>query len=1005
MLCMALLDRDARKRPAAEHILRVLERFSVEQGDAGMSPQVFSEERTLLTDTQTMAVRPELFGRESELLRLREGLDVVRENRSAIVHVRGPSGSGKTALIEHFLDDLHDAHDLYGGDPVVLRSRCYERETMPFKALDGVIDALVTHLSKLDDFQIAHALPSEIHALTQVFPAFERLSVVRSLLANGRAARGDAAQIRRSAERSLRELFTNIAKRKLLVVWIDDLQWGDLDSALMIRDWLKRPAEAPMMMLLSYRSDELETSACLQQVVAQRAEESPPVAHVAIDVTSLGDADVERMCEERFGGSASWSSSFVERIVAEARGNPFLALQLAALAQANWSRGEVDLRALSVEELVLRTSARLPQPARAIMNVLAVAGRPLLPQLALSAAGVRREGRAHIHELQGLRFVRTRIVDGVRLLEVYHDRVREAITTSLSAAESVRLHERLLRVLEAHGQADPSWLHELAMGAQQHVLALRYGQLAAQVASTSLAFERSAELYARCLKLTDSRVELAALWNKLGLALARCRRGAEAADAYLKASEYATEAERVTLLQLAASHLLRSGRYEQGERLVQRVMEALRIDVPSSEAGMYASIAWERARFALLASTVKPKSGISLPPDELRRGEFYGMVAVWTAVYSPLRAALFQARTLRMAYEYGESTQMARVMCLTAAMACMSGTAAAAAKAEAQLNQAERWAQQGNHPNIRVELLTARATCAVLLGRLRDAIGPSYLADEIYETKSAFDDTGDYYHMYAVRTVRVAALQGLGRHVEAIKELRELIANAQATDNLTTILQISASVTSMEQVLERCAHSRERLDWERERLPKGEIGILHVMHLVGVLRSAATTHDFEWGQSVLDAMWPGYERSPVRRSAYLSYVLHVNLARFLLNRYVVRGESGRPEARLKRCLRWLSSSAPEPLRAPSQARVRARLALLHSDKHKAMQLFRESMSEHQQVGAQDEVARERYALGFLIAGAEGEQEKRAAGVLLRAYGVVDPEADMRGYYPELFRDT
>jgi hypothetical protein len=175
------------------------------------------------------------------------------------------------------------------------------------------------------------------------------------------------------------------------------------------------------------------------------------------------------------------------------------------------------------------------------------------------------------------------------------------------------------------------------------------------------------------------------------------------------------------------------------------------------------------------------------------------------------------------------------------------------------------------------------------------------------------------------------------------------------------------------------------------------------MHLIGVLRAAAFTHEFDWGQGVLDALWPGYEKSPVRRSAYISYVLHVTLARFLLNRYVVRGETGRPEARLKSCLRWLSRSAPEPLRAASRTRILARLALLHSDKHEAAQLFRESMSEHQQLGAEDEVARERYALGCLLDGAEGEQEKLAAHGLLRACGVVDPEADVRGYYPELFR--
>ena len=716
----------------------------------------------------------------------------------------------------------------------------------------------------------------------------------------------------------------------------------------------------------------------------------------------LHDADIERLCQQRLGSDHGASASLTERIVAEAHGNPFLALQLTALARAKLDRGEVELDALSVEELVLRTSALLSDQAKAILCVLAVAGRPLLPQLALGAAGVQRDGRSHIHSLQGLRLVRTRLIDGVRLLEVSHDRVREAIGVALSAVESTRVHERLLRAIESSGSGDPSWLHALALGAGQRVLALRYGESAAQVASSSLAFERAAELYASCLTLTESRDELAALWTKAGLALARCRRGAQAADAYLKASEYAQESARIALLQKAASHLVRSGRFEEGEKLVQRVMQALEIELPSTRAGMYAAIAWERARYAMYARTVKPRLGIPLPADELRRGELYGTIAVWTAVYAPLRAALFQARVVRMAFQHGELFQMARTMCLTAAIESLSGTSAAASRADAQLAMATQLTEQVDSPTVQVELLSTRATCALMLGRWRDAIEPSYSADEIYDKKSAFDDTGDYYHMFSVRTVRIAALQGLGRHKQAIQELREIIASARATDNLTAILQIAGCVTSMEQVLECCAHSRERLDSERTRLPKGETGILHVMNLTSVLRTAAMTGDFDWAQSVLEQMLPGFEASPVRRSAYLSYLLNVNLARFLLNRYVVRGESGDPERVVKRCLKFLSSGAPEPLRKPAGARLRARIALLRGDTAHAQHLLEQSIAFHEEVGAKDDTARELYAFGCLRGGEEGEAHKREALSMLVGCGVVHPEADVRAYYPELF---
>jgi tetratricopeptide (TPR) repeat protein len=653
--------------------------------------------------------------------------------------------------------------------------------------------------------------------------------------------------------------------------------------------------------------------------------------------------------------------------------------------------------------LVVRASGLLAEQARALLRVLAVAGRPLVPQLALSAAGVVREGRAHIHALQGLRLVRTRIVAGVRLLEVYHDRVREAITASLTAAESIQLHERVLRTIEAGGQSDPAWLHALALGAGQRVLALRYGQLAAQIASTSLAFERAAELYARCVTLTDAREELVMLYNKLGLALARCRRGAQAADAYLKASEYASESERLALLQLAASHLVRSGRYEKGEELVQRVMQALQIEIPSTRAGMYASLVWERTRFEMLARNVKPKRGVPLPALELRRGMFCGLVAVWTAVYSPLRAALFQARASRMAFQLGDMTMMARALCLASTIGCMTGTEAAAKRAEGRLALAKQWAIEIDDPTLHVEVLSSYAACAQLLGRFQAMLEPSAQAFELYEKGSTYDDTGDYYHMFSLRALRVGALQGLGRHKEAIAELRELNGHARATGNLTTLLQITSCVTTMEQVLESCAGSRERLEQERAVLPVGETGVLHVLHIAAVLRAAAMTGDFDWAQQSLDDMWPGFERSLVRRSAYLAYVVYVNLARFQLNRHVLRGETSDPTRAVKEAMRFLASSAPEPLRKPSVARVRARIACIRGERERTIELLRESITSHEQAGAQDDVAREHYALGCLIGGSEGEAHQQNARSVLIGCGVVNPDADMRGYYPELFR--
>ena len=61
---------------------------------------------------------------------------------SVVVHVQGPSGVGKSALVRRFVEDVER-------NAVVLAGRCFERESVPFKALDSLVDALTQYLRGL----------------------------------------------------------------------------------------------------------------------------------------------------------------------------------------------------------------------------------------------------------------------------------------------------------------------------------------------------------------------------------------------------------------------------------------------------------------------------------------------------------------------------------------------------------------------------------------------------------------------------------------------------------------------------------------------------------------------------------------------------------------------------------------------------------------------------------------------------------------------------------------
>src|ERR1019366_2332538 len=205
-LCMALLDAEPDARPDAREILR---RLGSTQSDRAPAPK--------LSEGPGAAV---LVGREEQLRALSEAFEATREGRSVAVRVSGLSGLGKSALVHHFLDGLERK-----GDILVLRGRAYERESVPYKAVDSVIDALSRHLMEAqrgaDEARVA--LPAAIGALAHLFPVLRRIESIDHVPQEA----GDLQLVRQRAFGVLRELFASLARRQRVVIFIDDVQWGD----------------------------------------------------------------------------------------------------------------------------------------------------------------------------------------------------------------------------------------------------------------------------------------------------------------------------------------------------------------------------------------------------------------------------------------------------------------------------------------------------------------------------------------------------------------------------------------------------------------------------------------------------------------------------------------------------------------------------------------------------------------------------------------------------------
>ncbi|MBV8554165.1 MAG: serine/threonine-protein kinase PknK, partial [Planctomycetaceae bacterium] len=124
-LCVALLRRDPRARPSGAE---VLQRLGAAPRDL---PRLGTQRRPFV-------------GRAAQLAALGAAFAAVRRGRTVAVFVHGSSGVGKSALMRRFLEGLTE-----GDEAVVLAGRCYEQESVAYKALDTLIDALIRYLRRL----------------------------------------------------------------------------------------------------------------------------------------------------------------------------------------------------------------------------------------------------------------------------------------------------------------------------------------------------------------------------------------------------------------------------------------------------------------------------------------------------------------------------------------------------------------------------------------------------------------------------------------------------------------------------------------------------------------------------------------------------------------------------------------------------------------------------------------------------------------------------------------
>jgi serine/threonine protein kinase/tetratricopeptide (TPR) repeat protein len=677
-LCTRLVRRRPEDRPSCAEILEVLgSTASSLAGQALGGP----------------ASRP-FVGRESQMKAIGSALAQVREGRTVAAFVSGRSGAGKSALIQRFLDGVIERDEA-----VVLAGRCYEQESVAYKALDTLIDALSRYLHRLSSADANALLPRDVPALARVFPVLRRVEAVANAPRRSHEI-PDQQELRRRAFGALRELLTRIGDRKTLILSIDDLQWGDADSASLLVDLL-RPPDPPVLLLIgSYRSEYEHESPCLRMVLER--EEGAPQGFDRIDIAvkSFSFSEAARLAQTLLEQDDEAARMVAEMVARESAGSPYFIYELVAFLKGGGQLSETMINSgeFSLDEVLWRRVLMLPDTARALLVVLAVAGHPLRQATACQAAGAGADGFASLSFLRTNHLVRGTGAGSFDRVETYHDRIRETIVRRIDAAQTPAIHRALALALEEPGDADPETLAiHFEAGELPDRAAGYYGD-AACVAAETLAFARAAKLYRKALERPSDPTTEQQLRVRLADALANAGHGVEAAECYLQAARGAHGTEQLELERHAAYQYLISGHIDEGLAAISAILDRVGMPLPSTPQRALARLLWSRLMLRMRGLRFRERAANAVPTEQLELVDISRSVAVGFSVVDTIRGADYQTRSLLLALRAGEPMRIALSLGWEAVHSSCGGLPAR--RRTAKLNQlAQSLAEKIGHPH------------------------------------------------------------------------------------------------------------------------------------------------------------------------------------------------------------------------------------------------------------------------------------------------------------------
>lgn len=949
-LCEDLLEIDPAARPSGADVLARL-------GVGSTSPR--------------RRARPtEFVGRTAQLSALTTACEQAREG-ATLVLVYGESGVGKSALVRNFVDELKRSDS----GVVALSGTCYERESVPYKAFDGVIDALGDHLERVSAEEAKRLIPDRISLVAHAFPVLWGSSAIRAAASAESAHSVDPREQRSRLFAAVRDVFRRIGDAAPLVVTIDDLQWADADSLALLAELMAEP-DAPRLLLVA--TVRTENAACESLDSSLFGDLVRGAIRVPVERLLPDEARV--LAEQLVRDRPSARELDPDMIARMAEGHPLFLDALVRHANA----GSDSSRRESLADALWARIAPLPSDARRVLELVSVASG----RIAQEAVGVAAELPVveladHVAALRASHLLATFGGSPRDPVAPYHDQVRRAVLAHIDADAQRGHHRRLAEGLEATRHVDPEALTIHWREAGEHAKAATFAKLAAEKATSALAFDRAAAFYAQCRALLGSSAPRELIVQHAE-ALANAGRGGEAGIQYLAAAVGTSSNDSLELKRRAAEQLLRSGHVDEGIAALRDVLATVGMNVASSPIRALASLLGRRARIALRGLEFRERDASRVAPEVLTKIDTCWAVAACLSMVDTIRGADFQAQHLLLALEAGEPYRVARALALEGGYQSLTG-AAGAARAAAITDEASALAVRiGNaHAIGLASMMTGIA--AFQASRWRTA------CDRLADAEATLRDrcTGVAWELTSLHVFHLNATYYVGRLAELQLRVPSLIKEAQSRGDryATTDLRLSNlnSVWLAQDNVGSARHAaREAMaQWS----PRGYLD----QHFYALM--AETNIDLYAGQGAaayrrLTEQWPAIKKAMLLR------IQSIRVVALQMRAYAaVAAAASADDELLEAARRDAAALAKEGMEwATAFARaIEAAVAAARGRTEQAVELLARAQAHFMTAEMPLFAAASARHRGVIVGGDEGAGLIRVADDAMRAQNIVHPE--------------